>query len=179
MQIKRKNETKLHNATNANSPKHSLFGQGQERQMESEDYHFVPTKSKMGDSDELGRIRGQSEKEGLIPVTASPPTVCKVRHHIKSTNKFRLNLYSLCNLLSTQSCQHFAANTDVNRFNHHIHNMSRLTIAQCHSNFLNHPKLLNHNLSSPNAGPISNCNHSLDTSHLNFFSIKVHQKRLM
>lgn len=50
----------------------------------------------MGDSDKLGRIKGggsQSEREGLIPMTARPPTVCKVWHYIKSTDNFRLNLY--------------------------------------------------------------------------------------
>lgn len=58
------------------SQNHSPLCQGQERQMESEDYHFTPTKSKMGDSDELGRIMG--EKEGLIPVTDSPPRSVKI-----------------------------------------------------------------------------------------------------
>lgn len=32
--------------------------QGQKRQMESEDYHFIPTKSEMGDSDKQGGIKG-------------------------------------------------------------------------------------------------------------------------
>lgn len=32
--------------------------------MESEDYHFIPTKSEMGDSDKLGRIKWSKRKKG-------------------------------------------------------------------------------------------------------------------
>lgn len=43
--------------------------------MESEDYHFIPTKTAMGDSiQRVGRIKGSKKKEGLIPVTDSPHT---------------------------------------------------------------------------------------------------------
>lgn len=44
--------------------KHSPFCQGQERQMESEDYHYMPAKSEMGDCDKLGGIRWRKRKEG-------------------------------------------------------------------------------------------------------------------
>lgn len=51
-------------ATDANSQNPSLFCQDQEKQMESEDYHFTPTKSKMGDSDELVGIKWSKRKNG-------------------------------------------------------------------------------------------------------------------